>query len=497
MKRDFGVIFSVFAGREEYLSILHYYIIQCLDLNYIDEYHIMNFTRNMKDYEYVMKSYDILKVKYPNRIFIHCNEITKERIQKKVKNPPMWPYYYESLGKTIPDQQMKEYVMIKCDDDILFFDIHQFHLATFQRYFNKQPFLMHANCINNGVCSYFQRESFPKIKDKLTYPKGGICGPIFQTPQLGYIMQYDFLKSILQDPTHLSNFHLTKNEFVTTRISINFCFFHSEDISFLNSVSIQDEYDVSSRIPEDLLRPTLILSNFISCHHSYTLQERIFKSLPSLLPLYKQLTLIQFPISTFQSISLSTLSFYQKDNLYEINGEEGYEVKIEDGRYLGVQDGKFILTNQRTELFEWNGNELCYQIYPITRYNTGENEIKNEMLYSKCLVDVKEKEMEYKDGYMKLMKWNEYMNEKDGLVYFSKEKNRKWFIEKIDGKKESEWVKREKIDGKKESEWVKREKKDGKWIYQNVQNGKEYKNEYAGWRMERFKYDILVEKIEI
>ena len=477
MDRTFGVIFCVFAGREEYLKILHYYIRQCLDLNYIDEYHMMNFTRNQQDFDYVKLSYEEMLKEYPNRIFLHHSEITKERIEKKIKHPPLWPLFYQSLGKTIPSSQsFKESVIIKCDDDILFFDIHEFHLATFKRYLNRQPFLMHANCINNGVCAYFQRESFLKIKEKLTYPKGGICGPIFQNPKLGYLLQHEFLKTILNHPPNILNFHLTKNQFITTRISINFCLFHSEDIPLLNTVSVQDEYDVSSRIPEDLLRPTLILKNLIACHHSYTLQERIFKSLPSLLPLYQQFTTLSFPKPSLQSsISLSTLSFHQKDDLYEIEDEEGFWVRDEDGMYLGIQDGKLILTNKKESLFEWKGEELYYQIYPITRYNTGDNQVRNEMLYSKCLVDEMEKRIEYKDHYLKLVKWNEYLDREGEKVYFSKEKRTKWYFEKNETK----------------NRWVKREKKNEEWVYEDIETGMNYQNQYAGWRMERFKYDFI------
>ncbi len=482
MERDFQVIFCVFAGRKRYLEILHHYIQQCLDLNYMDEYHIMNFTRNQEDYQYVIRSYEEMLKKYPNRIFIHCNEESKMRIEKKIKNPPLWPLFYQSLGKKIPHQKEKESVIVKCDDDILFFDIHQFHFATFERYLNKQPFLMHANCINNGVCSYFHKESFPKIKEKLLYPKGGICGPIFQTPQLGYILQHDFIKSILQNSSHLSNFHLTKNEFITTRISINFCLFHSDDIPLLNTVSIQDEYDVSSRIPEDLLRPTLILKNLIACHHSYSLQERVFQNLPSLIPLYQQLTLTPLPNPTFpSSISLSRISFNQNEDLYEIGCIEGYDVREESGGYMGIENGKLVLKKGKTNLFEWNGKELCYQIYPITRYNTGENQVKNEMLYSKCLVDEMEKCLEYEDGYLKLVKWNEYLDKRGDQVYFSKERRTKWFFEKKE----------------KETKWVRRYKSKNRWIYEDAKTKEIYQNEYAGWSMEKFKYEIKIEEYEI
>ena len=478
MDRNFGVIFCVFAGRKQYLEILHHYIRQCLDLNYIDEYHMMNFTRNQQDFEFVKSSYEEMLKEYPNRIFLHHSEITKVRIENKIKNPSLWPLFYQSLGNTIPSSpSFKESVFIKCDDDILFFDIHEFHLATFERYKNRQPFLMHANCINNGVCSYFQREYFSKIKDKLLYPKGGICGPIFQNPQLGYLLQHEFLKTILNHPPNISKFHLTKNQFITTRISINFCLFHSEDIPLLNTVSVQDEYDVSSRIPEDLLRPNLILKNLISCHHSYTLQERIFKSLPSLLPLYQQLTNISFPKLTLKiPISLSTISFYKKDDLYEIE-DEGYYVREESGMYLGIEDGKLVLKQRKEDLFEWNGMELSYQIYPLTRYNTEENQVRNEMLYSKCLVDEMEKRIEYKDHYLKLVKWNEYLNRKGNKVYFSKEKGIKWYLEK----------------NEKKNIWVKREKKNGEWFYQDIETGMTYQNQYGGWKMDRFKYNVLIE----
>jgi hypothetical protein len=127
------------------------------------------------------------------------------------------------------------------------------------------------------------------------------------------------------------------------------------------------------------------------------------------------------------------------------------------------------------DLFEWNGKELYYQIYPFTRYNVGENKVKNEMIYAKSLVDSREKELEYTDGYIKLKRWNEYLIIDGEKVCFGKEKKSKWLFEKVE----------------EEERIVSRRRAEGRWIYEDVETKETYQNECASWCMKGF---ILIQK---
>ena len=56
--RNYKIIFCVFGGREKNMNILQKYIEKCLEWNIIDEYHIMNFSRNIKDWNYLKTSFE-------------------------------------------------------------------------------------------------------------------------------------------------------------------------------------------------------------------------------------------------------------------------------------------------------------------------------------------------------------------------------------------------------------------------------------------------------
>ncbi len=428
--RDYKVIFCVFAGRQRYLSILHKYILLCLDFNIIDEYHILNFTRNISDYHFVENFHREKSQQYPNRIFIHYSSLSLERIKTKQTNIPIWNQFYLSLGSTIAED--RESVIIKCDDDILFIDIFKLQYAIEYRWLNKRPLLIHANCINNGVCSYFHRHSFPKIESHLIYPRGGICGPIFEKPQLGFIMQHDFINSILENKENIKNYWIEPtHQEITTRISINFCLFHGHDIDILNKVTINDEYDISARLPEYYLRPNLILANFIVSHYSYGMQERIFKHNPSLIPLYEKLSNEYFNISNlnierditryelFRPLQLKIVGERAIDyQLIEIKNpikqSDFYIKHVMTKLYLMKgDDGRLALTNDlnKRDYFEWTGQSILYQMFPLTKFNTGRAKVVNEMLYSKCIIDSREKEIEYDETLktIELKKYGEYL----------------------------------------------------------------------------------------
>ena len=63
--------FCVFAGRKSNIQILHKYIEILLNENIINEYHIFDFTRNLKDKENLLSEYIRLNKIYINRIFIY------------------------------------------------------------------------------------------------------------------------------------------------------------------------------------------------------------------------------------------------------------------------------------------------------------------------------------------------------------------------------------------------------------------------------------------
>jgi hypothetical protein len=263
-----NIKFCVFAGREKNINILHFYVKLLLDNNIIDEYHIFNFTRNIKDHLFLNEEYKKLNKIYKNKIYIHNNEI--KNFDKSLKND--WSPFYNTIYKISNEND----VIIKCDDDILFIDIFSLKNAIKDRINDKFSFLIHSNCINNGVCTYYQKHLYnKKLTEQLNkYPTGGILGILFEKPEIGYVIHNQFYNDILTNINNLNNYKI-EDIYIASRISINFILINGKDLKYIKNVSTDDEYKLSSFIPEKLLRPNKIKGDLITSHYSYSFQEKV------------------------------------------------------------------------------------------------------------------------------------------------------------------------------------------------------------------------------
>ncbi|MEE3500636.1 hypothetical protein [Acidiphilium acidophilum] len=70
--------------------------------------------------------------------------------------------------------EYRDAVILKCDDDILFFDLDR--LSAFIRFRLEHPefFVVSANVINNGICAYYQQREglIPAELMELELPSG-------------------------------------------------------------------------------------------------------------------------------------------------------------------------------------------------------------------------------------------------------------------------------------------------------------------------------------
>lgn len=525
--REFKVIFCVFAGRERFMNILNRYIIKLLDKNLIDEYHIMNFTRNINDSNYLEKIHKELNDKFNNRIFLHFTDENKILLennqnnkalninQKNVNSNSKWDYFYKNLGKSICDENS---IIIKCDDDILFIDINKFEEVCYKRWNDRESFVIHSNCINNGVCTYFQKEYFPKISQFISeYPKGGICGPIFENPELSAIIHYEFCNSLLLVDDYsniLKKYYLDSDKYITTRISINFVFLHGKDIPYLNLIGKSDEYELSSKIPEYLMRPNRIIGDFVTSHYSYGNQDRILKNRKDLIDLYDKLSLKNIKIdNNFDIININN-SIKVKSIQYILNNNnEVYKVKNplnnNDYKIKNVGSNKYLYYEKESNTIKLekdrynyytikNKREILYGIYPLTKYNIPNNFI-NDLLYAKCMLDKREKEIEFieKDNtyIIYLKKHDVYLMEENSKLIFKSLKHLnkeeiyeelekdyyRWIIDNEDSKRE--YIEVERIIKDYEKERI-TEIKSLEINYIDRETGMEITNPYYGWKLE-------------
>jgi hypothetical protein len=496
--KKYNVKFCVFLGRKKNMVILHSYIQLALDYNIINEYHMYNFSRNLDDHDFIYSEFNRLSNIYNSRIFIHNHYESKELLNKPRIRTDWGPFY-----KKISEDSGKNDIIIKCDDDILFIDIYSLKNAIEDRINDKISFLIHSNCINNGVCAYYQQDIFSKIKEQLNnYPKGGILGILFDKPEIAYAMHNQFCSDILVTFDNL-NKYVIDDIYINTRISINFILIRGEDAKYFKNVTFDDEYELSSLIPEDLLRPNKIKGDLLTAHHSYSFQEKVIFNRDTIFNNYKKIVDLYLLnnknfINKYNKTLKNNLvpSIYKKlkDNsiIYSVKNwitKNSYYIKnIDNGKYIYINydNDEARLCDKNKTLFEINFKnnnivEIKLGIYYLTRYNC-KGKFRNENLLIKCLKDGGErdilKENIDKDGsfFIKFLRYKTYLCINNDCLDNSISGVNRWIFEKADNSEE--YI------------HVMKFTKNKKIYYKNIQNDEIFTNYYLGWGYE----GILSEK---
>lgn len=109
-ERPYRTILIVFAGRQDRMSILNLYVLFLLKTHLIDEYHIWNLTRQVKDEEWLRK-------------WVHKNP-SQKRFKIRLFEPPIKQYksVYEHYISHANQFSSKD-VFIKLDDDIIYLQV--------------------------------------------------------------------------------------------------------------------------------------------------------------------------------------------------------------------------------------------------------------------------------------------------------------------------------------------------------------------------------------
>jgi hypothetical protein len=480
--KDFIVKFCVFLGREKNMKILHYYLEEALKSNIINEYHMFDFSRNNNDHLFINNEFQRLKLLYNNKIYLH-NYDNNEIILKKKRVKTDWNPFYKTISSWNEND-----VVIKCDDDILFIDINSLKNAIEDRINDKISFIIHSNCINNGVCAYYQRDLFPKLKNELSkYPSYGIMGILFEKPELAYVLHNQFSNDLLTNINNI-NKYILDDIYITSRISINFILINGCDLKYLENISTDDEYQVSSLLPEKLLRPNKIKGDLITSHLSYTFQDKILLNRSKLLHDYQKITEKYSSRDIFidfkKNFKLSP-KIHLKNDIFKIESffnENNFYIKcVNNNKYLYIdyEEDQLKLSSEKKTIFEINDSKLNKNgiiiklgIYFITYYSIL-GKFRNENIYIRYFKDEKEKEIikeksnENNYFYLKFAKYNNYLSLKsDDYIFISPKSEYKWIFEKVENKKYF---------------YFKRILKNNKFYYINIENENIYTNYCLGW----------------
>lgn len=276
--KPFKVNLCTFMGRQANVSILIKYIERALQIFAIDHYWMIDMTRNHRDHEYIFSEQQRLNDLFPGRVHIVNRETRKKQLDDGTYKQTLgsWSPFYK-FCETFSDDD----VIIKCDDDTLYIDVETLRAAAELRWDNPDPFLMHANTINNGVTAYHQqRKNIWTFKDKnilKQYPTSGLTGPLFSHPDIACDCHEQFTSDLMSSPGNIEKYKLKQNIYFTNRVSINFIFMLGKDRDVISKIDTQDEYVSSSKIGQQLDRPNMIIGDFTIAHHTYGVQEPVME----------------------------------------------------------------------------------------------------------------------------------------------------------------------------------------------------------------------------
>ncbi len=476
------VKFCVFAGRQKNMKILQLYIDILLDKKIINQYHIFDFSRNKNDKYFLYESYTKFHSKYPNRIFLH--HYKENNFKQSKLNQYDWSPFYKIISNKL---FYKNSVVIKCDDDILFIDILGLKNAIRDRVQDKKSFLIHTNCINNNICSYYHQHIFSDIKNDLSlFPKGGILGPTFKNSFLAYNMHNSFTNDVI------SNHDLTKyyipSFYLNHRISINFILLNGDDCKYFKNTSFDDEYELSSYYPEKLNRPNKVFGYCICSHFSYSLQEKILNRNNNLMNLYVKLSNTYLKnINTYQDIKYILLNTYKVNNYgtnkFYINNwiQENFVFKVnQEYFYIDYFDSKINLQSNKKTYFniyfiQNDIIEIQLGIYTFNPYHLNDD-FKNRNILLKLLYNNQENKIKL----IKTSKSNHYYLQFIKSKWYISVENKQLILTHTP-KTSIEIIKIKKTYDK---IWVKRILMNKKIYYKNLYNNHFYTNFYLGWGCE-------------
>jgi len=161
-------------------------------------------------------------------------------------------------------------VILKCDDDIVYFDLERLaDFVAFRRH-NPQYFLISANVVNNGVCAHFQQAmgAIPHDAMECELPARGMCGSLWEDGEKADALHRLFLKT--PDSFRAD---LTPPILWNERISINFIALLGSDLVHIPDVSPDDEHDLCYGVRKRARKQNCIYPPFVAAHLSFWKQD--------------------------------------------------------------------------------------------------------------------------------------------------------------------------------------------------------------------------------
>lgn len=185
--------------------------------------------------------------------------------------PPGVMFYtsaYQYYGANL--DRYRNDIFLKCDDDIVFFDLDRLAEFVDFRRRNTGYFLLSANVVNNGVCAYFQQASgaIPPGFGDFELPKGGMCGSLWANGEKAQQLHELFLRNpaAFRDAARAPICWLE-------RMSLNFVSWLGADLVHIPDVMADDEHDLCHGVRKRARKVNAIYPRFLASHLSFWKQD--------------------------------------------------------------------------------------------------------------------------------------------------------------------------------------------------------------------------------
>jgi FkbM family methyltransferase len=177
-----------------------------------------------------------------------------------------WKNYYTYYSNI--EYEYEYSTILKCDDDIVFIDLQK--LPKFIEFVKNSDYdLVFANTINNGVSAYFQQNTFkliPKELMDLEYPKGGLCGSLWDSGKKAEKLHNYFMKNYL---TFLDYDYNGQVIDITTRFSINFFGYKGKNWKKICDCYKDDEHNLTVKYLSHKNFKNVLYTDFFVSHLSF------------------------------------------------------------------------------------------------------------------------------------------------------------------------------------------------------------------------------------
>lgn len=181
---------------------------------------------------------------------------------------PRYSPFFQYYGAH--QEEYADAIFLKCDDDMLYFDLGKLQQFIAFRASHPEFFLLSANVINNGVCAYFQQMSgaIPREVMQIDHPRTGLAGPVWSSGDAAERIHRCFLA----DPAAFSTAD-PDTVIWNHRISVNFVSWLGRDIRHIPDRMIDDEHDMCYGVRKRTGKSNAIYMPFTAAHLSFGSQD--------------------------------------------------------------------------------------------------------------------------------------------------------------------------------------------------------------------------------